>query len=89
MKHEHLNYIILHDNTGYYLFERLGKKVPFEAYNKDKAICFSENLETLFSENQGSPRSKSLGSSKIDFSENRKIPRYEIEEKPYEVTFND
>ena len=89
MKHEHLNYIILHDGECYYLFERLGKQVPFEAYNPNLAIKKSENLETIFSENQGSPKSKSLGSPRIDFSENREVPRYEIEETPYEVVFNE
>lgn len=30
---QHLNHIILHDGSFYRVFERLGKQVPFEAYN--------------------------------------------------------
>ena len=89
MKHEHLNYIILHDGEYYYLFERLGKQVPLEAYNPNLAIKKSENWETIFSEKQGSLKSKSLESSEINFPENREVPRYEIEETPYEVVFNE
>jgi len=33
VKREKHPYIILHDGTFYYVLERLGKDVPFEAYN--------------------------------------------------------
>ena len=35
---EHLNYIVLHDKDTFYVFERMGKQVPFEAYNPDSAL---------------------------------------------------
>ena len=89
MKHEHLNYIVLHDGEQYYLFERLGKNVPFEAYNPNKAIKNSKKLESLFTKNSESLESKTLGSSSIDFPKNREVPRYEVEETPYEVVFNE
>lgn len=93
---KHLNFIILSDGKKYYLFERLGKKVPFEAYNKSKSLKIGDsideilgkssidlpkNTETDSPKNQGSPVSVSLGSS---------MPRmFEIEKHPYEVIFND
>ena len=33
-----LNYVVLHDGTNYFVFERLGKNVPFEAYNREKHL---------------------------------------------------
>jgi len=49
MKHNHPNHIILHDGEFYYVFERLGKFVPFEAYNvahhKGKGSSLDEVLE--------------------------------------------
>lgn len=122
MKNSHLNYVILHDGKMYHLFERLGKDVPFDAYNPSKAIFSSEtvgaifnfaktgikkpeNSEIDFPENLGSLESKSWGSLGIENSENsdfKKVkslgntgidyhrPRaYEIEQKPYEVMFNE
>lgn len=34
----HLNYIVLFDGSYFRVFERLGKNVPFEAYNSDKHL---------------------------------------------------
>lgn len=85
MKH-HLNYIILHDGKMYHLFERM-RGVPFEAYNPEKSIYSSENLEEVLEnrrkvlENPRDVYAKSLGSFGV--------PRYEIEETPYEVVFNE
>lgn len=36
MNRSNLNYVVLHNGESYMVFERLGKDVPFEAYNKDK-----------------------------------------------------
>ena len=33
MSKNHLNHVILHDGEYYRVFERMGKQVPFEAYN--------------------------------------------------------
>ena len=33
-----LNYIVLSDGIEYFVFERLGKDVPFGAYNKEKHL---------------------------------------------------
>jgi len=104
MKH-HLNHIILHDGESYHLFERLGKDVPFEAYNPEKSIFSSSNLgEVLefpskfgndFPENLGKSNLKSLGSFPQNLGKSKLKslgifipPRWDIEEKPYEVVFN-
>ena len=94
MKRQKLPYIILHDGKHYFLFERMGKNVPFEAYNPKKSLKISENLEEVLGksgevlkisskkpQNLGEVSSKSYGSSEV--------PRYLIEDKPYEVIFND
>ena len=47
MKHERLNFIILSDGSMKYLFERLGKNVPFEAYNPNHAICSGTSVEEI------------------------------------------
>lgn len=44
MKH-HLNYIILSDGKCYRIFERLGKDVPFEAYNHDAHLGMGDTVE--------------------------------------------
>lgn len=79
MRRQHLNYIILHDGIKYYLFERLGKQVPFSAYNKSKSLKIGDSVDEI------------LGKSVIDNPEKlgKSIPRFEIEEDPYEVIFND
>ena len=61
MKKHHLNYIVLHDGTYYYVFERLGKDVPFDAYNPmkhmgkgssyDEAVADSTVSQYLIEEN--------------------------------------
>lgn len=43
MKHNH---IILHD-SNYYVFERLGKDVPFEAYNQENHLGKGETLDEV------------------------------------------
>ena len=78
MKH-HLNCIILHDGRMYHLFERM-KGVPFDAYNPEKSIFSSENLSEIF-ENRRRISSENPQKSSV--------PRFEIEEKPYEVVFNE
>lgn len=93
MKH-HLNHIILHDGESYHLFERMGKNVPFEAYNPEKSIFSSSNLGEVL-ENRGEISSKSLGSFPENLGKSKLKslgisipPRWDVEEKPYEVVFN-
>ena len=50
MKHNHLNYIILSDGVVYRVFERLGKNVPFEAYNKDSYLGIGDTPEDAVSD---------------------------------------
>ena len=38
MNPQKLNYVVLSDGIEYFIFERLGKDVPFEAYNKMKHL---------------------------------------------------
>lgn len=66
---EKLNYIILHDGKAYRVFERLGKQVPFDAYNPQKHLGIGETVE--------------------DAINNSSVPVYLIEQKPYEVMFNE
>ena len=47
MKQSHLNYIILSDGVYFYLFERLGKKTPFSAYNRRSALVTGESVEDI------------------------------------------
>lgn len=47
MKQIHLNYIILSDGAMLYLFERLGKEVPFGAYNQKNALCTGESVDEI------------------------------------------
>jgi len=44
---QHHNHIILSDGVAYYLFERLGKKVPFGAYNPSSAIFRGETIDEI------------------------------------------
>ena len=89
---QHLNYIILHDGTMYHLFERM-RGVPFEAYNPEKSIFSSENLqEVLENRRKVLENPREVLANPREVSENPRkfgIPRYEIEESPYEVVFND
>ena len=43
------NYVILHDKDTYYIFERLGKQVPFEAYNIEKHLGKGASVEEALS----------------------------------------
>ena len=49
MNRSNLNYIVLHDGEFYRVFERLGKDVPFSAYNPMKyqgiGITMEESLQ--------------------------------------------
>lgn len=95
MKH-HLNYIILHDGKMYHLFERM-RDVPFEAYNPEKSIFSSENLEevlenrreVLKNPREVSSKFREVPPENLGKSENLGVPRWQIEESPYEVVFND
>ena len=69
MSRHHLNYIILHDGEFYRVFERLGKNVPYGAYNPMKHL--------------------GIGLTPQEAIENSSIPVWDIEEKPYEVIFNE
>ena len=66
---EKLNYIILHDGNSYRVFERLGKQVPFGAYNPNNHLGIGETVEDALNDSS--------------------IPIYMIEQKPYEVMFNE
>lgn len=44
MKHNH---IILHDGIHYRVFERLGKNVPFEAYNPKNHLGIADNINDV------------------------------------------
>ena len=44
-----LNYVVLHDGTNYFVFERLGKNVPFEAYNSEKHLGKGTNFDEAVS----------------------------------------
>lgn len=69
MNSRHLNYIILHDGSFYRVFERLGKNVPFEAYNPSRHLGIGDTI------------TECLGDTSVNL--------WEIEDKPYEVVFND
>ena len=45
VKHEHLNYIILHDGSFYRIMERLGKDVPFSAYNPNRHLGIGTSVD--------------------------------------------
>lgn len=47
MKTQHLNYVILSDGVMYYLFERLGKDVPFSAYTRSRALSIGESVDEI------------------------------------------
>lgn len=47
MSNHHLNYVILSDGNMNYLFERMGKNVPFDAYNKHHALCSGSSVEKI------------------------------------------
>ena len=44
-----LNYIVLHDGNDYFVFERLGKNVPFEAYNREKHLGIGTTFDEAVS----------------------------------------
>ena len=69
MKTPKMNYIVLHDGSFYRVFERLGKNVPFEAYNPKKHLGKGTSFEECVN--------------------NSSIPKWEIEENPIEVVFNE
>ena len=45
-----LNYIVLSDGSFYRDFERLGKNVPFEAYNPNKHLGIGTSFEDALSD---------------------------------------
>lgn len=44
-KKEHLNHFILHDGSCYRVFEKMGKKVPYEAYNPNRHLGIGDSPE--------------------------------------------
>lgn len=48
-KKSHLNHIILHDGSFYRVFERMGKQVPFEAYNPKHHLGIGTSVEEAMS----------------------------------------
>ena len=48
MKH-HLNHIILHDGEFYRIFERMGKNVPYEAYNPSRHLGIGITVDECLS----------------------------------------
>lgn len=55
MKHQHLNHIVLSDGNVFGVFHRLGKQVPFYAYNFEKALGTGDTPEEAIT-NSGIPR---------------------------------
>ena len=51
-KKQKLNYIILHDGKDYFIAERLGKYVPFGAYNKDRNLGMGATVEECLENSQ-------------------------------------
>lgn len=49
MKHQHLNHIILHDGEFYRVFERMGKDVPFSAYNPNHHLGIGISVDECLS----------------------------------------
>ena len=49
MKRVKQNFIILHDGSFYRVFERLGKNVPFEAYNPHNHLGIGTSVEECLS----------------------------------------
>lgn len=45
MVRQKLNYVVLFDGSFFRVFERLGKDVPFEAYNPEKHLGKGVTLE--------------------------------------------
>lgn len=43
------NYIILHDGSFYRVMERLGKNVPFEAYNPSRHLGIGTSMDECLS----------------------------------------
>ena len=92
---KHLNYIILHDGSEYSLFERLGKNVPFDAYNKESALVVSDSVDEILKicriknlKKSETDLPKNWGSSRVNFPK-KSLPKvFEIEKKPYEVMYN-
>ena len=44
MRDKH-NYIVLHDGSVYMVMERMGKDVPFSAYNPSRQLGIGESCE--------------------------------------------
>ena len=55
MNRSDLNYVVLHDGEYFRVFERLGKKVPFSAYNRNKHIGIGTTVEESL-QNSSVPR---------------------------------
>ena len=49
MSYHHLNHIILHDGSFYRVFHRLGKDVPFEAYNPRNHLGIGTSVDECLS----------------------------------------
>ena len=69
MKHNHLNYIVLSDGVSYRVFERLGKDVPFEAYNKDAYLGIGDSPEDAVSDSGIPTYEVELKSIEVIFNE--------------------
>jgi hypothetical protein len=69
--------------------------VPFEAYNHQKPLASSDSLsEILKKQNQFHSKSlgslgENLGKSKLKTLGIRNVAKWEVEEKPIEVVFNE
>lgn len=44
-----LNYVVLYDGSFYRVFERLGKNVPFSAYNTEKHLGIGTTFKKALS----------------------------------------
>lgn len=60
MRDKH-NYVILHDGEFYRVFERLGKNVPFEAYNPHHHLGIGVSVDEVI-------RNSSIPSHQIEHS---------------------
>lgn len=45
----HLNHVILHDGSFYRVYERLGKNVPYSAYNPAKHLGIGSSVDEAVS----------------------------------------
>ena len=52
MRNQKLNYVILHDGVDYFIAERLGKDIPFEAYNKERNLGVGSSVDECLENSQ-------------------------------------